>query len=260
MKKVIVAANWKMNKTVDECVDFMKNLLGSNIFCGDNDTVLPIVCPPSLYLQKSIELTTNCSIFIGAQDVSTELSGAYTGEISAAMLRSIGIKYCIVGHSERREYHQETDEEIRVKAINLLNENITPIICVGEKLEHRESDRTKEIILSQIDTIFTNLPLPADIIPIIAYEPVWAIGTGKTATPEMAQEVHSLIKSRLSKLLPNTNPDLFQIIYGGSVKTDNFASLLIEQDISGGLVGGVSLDPESYLKLIDTAKKLQTRI
>jgi len=255
MRRIIVAGNWKMNKTRSEMQDFITNLV-TELDSFEELLALPLICPPYVYLQESKRICGQSKLEIAAQDVSRYESGAYTGEISAPMLSSIGVSYCIIGHSERREYHNETDNEIRDKLLILRKERIVPIICVGEKLEEREKGTTSDTIISQLSEIFRDVEVNDPAEQIIAYEPVWAIGTGKTATPELAQEVHSLIREWLAERYSSDMAAGISILYGGSVKPDNFASLLQEPDIDGGLIGGASLALVDYLTLLKTGNRI----
>jgi triosephosphate isomerase (TIM) len=254
MRRIIVAGNWKMNKTFQENVSFCCKLAG---FASENkiDPVTSIICPPSPYLHTCREIFTRNNLYVGAQEISAHEFGAYTGEVSAPMLNSIGVEFCLVGHSERRQYHQETDSNINHKTKLLLSHGITPIVCIGEKEDERGQDKTEQVITSQLMTIFADIELTPKIDIVIAYEPVWAIGTGKTATPEMAQEVHGLIREWLTERYDKKTADSISVLYGGSIKPDNFASLLAQKDIDGGLIGGASLEIESYLELLKTGIK-----
>jgi triosephosphate isomerase len=255
MRRIIVAGNWKMNKLSSEVSDFT-NRLKEALKNLELNQVVPIISPPSLYLQQAHNDLTGTETLVAAQDVSKYDFGAYTGEISAPMLKSIGLEYSIVGHSERREYHRETDTLIGQKAQKLLDNNLIPIICIGEKENERDMGMTESVIMSQLKLVFAEIKKidPAKII--IAYEPVWAIGTGKTATPEMAQEVHKLIRQWLSKKYTNDVAEKISILYGGSIKPSNFEELLRQKDIDGGLIGGASLKIEDYLSLLNTAIKI----
>lgn len=190
---------------------------------------------------------------MGAQDVSSHKNGAYTGEVSAAQLRSLGIRYCIIGHSERRQYHAETDALIREKLLRLQENEIIPILCIGETLAQREQGSTKQVILSQLEGCFDEIEMPAGAEAVIAYEPVWAIGTGKTATASQAQEVHALIRDWLTSRFGSQTAQNIHILYGGSVKPDNIRELLAQKDIDGGLIGGAALQLDSYLAMLASA-------
>ncbi len=205
------------------------------------------VCMPSLYLHQGQSLLANCPIALGAQDISAHDNGAYTGEISGSMLKEFGVRYAIVGHSERRQYHGETDATVAAKAQRALSYGITPIVCVGETLAEREADQTSAVVTRQLSAVIA--ALGADISKIVlAYEPVWAIGTGKTATPMQAQQVHSLLRSQLKAAVDSA--DSLQILYGGSMNAVTAGELLRQPDIDGGLVGGASLKLLDFLAII----------
>ena len=253
MRKKIIAGNWKMNKTFSKAEDFFIEITDflDTVTLNNVDV---IVCPPSLYLELASDFAQESDLSVGAQNCSDKEFGAYTGEISAPMLDSMGLDYCIVGHSERRQYYSETDQSVNGKIISLLNHEITPIVCIGESLQQREDGDTENIILNQLNGAFKNIDFDKEIL--IAYEPIWAIGTGKTATPQQAQEIHKLIRNWLSD---NYNTDIAEsthILYGGSMKPENVEDLLKQNDIDGGLIGGASLDSAKFSSLIDSAVKL----
>ncbi len=252
MRKIIIAGNWKMNKDLHEANSFMERLSEFSQ-ARDFGPCEIVVAPPYPFLNSIHFLTKDTPILLAAQNVNDKEQGAYTGEVSAAMLKTVGISYCIIGHSERRAYYGETNELIHLKAKILRKHRIMPIICVGETLEQREADLTESIVINQLDNCINDLDLELDPTIVIAYEPVWAIGTGKTATPEQAQEVHALIRSWLETQYSSMVADRISILYGGSVKPDNFRELLEKPDIDGGLIGGASLDIESYIVMIDIA-------
>lgn len=253
MKKVLVAGNWKMYKDYASAETFIKELVQwSNQTISTNTEIL--ICAPFVYLDALKKLTVATPIKIGAQNVSHEEQGAFTGEIAAAMLASINIDYCIIGHSERRQYYFETNSLIQKKYLRLLEHNIQPIVCIGESLAQREHNETKQVIINQMQEIFSGISQDNMQNLIIAYEPIWAIGTGKTATPEIAQEVHSFIRSWLVEHCNPTIADQTTILYGGSVKPDNLKSLLLEDDIEGGLIGGASLSCKDFISMIEIAE------
>jgi triosephosphate isomerase (TIM) len=252
MRKIIVAGNWKMNKDLYETKIFVEKL--SKFSQGRDFGHCEIVIAPSfLFLDRVQSMSDETPIRLAAQNVNDNEQGAFTGEVSASMLKSVGISYCIIGHSERRAYYHETNELINTKAQILRKHRIMPILCVGETLEQREADLTKSIVVNQLENCLKDLDLDLDPSLVIAYEPVWAIGTGKTATPEQAQEVHALIRSWLKEHYSEIVADRISILYGGSVKPDNFKELLEQVDIDGGLIGGASLDIDSYIHMIETA-------
>ncbi|MDE5704283.1 MAG: triose-phosphate isomerase, partial [Bacteroidales bacterium] len=211
-----------------------------------------------LYTEMALDLSRNEEderLFgVGAQDVSEHGQGAYTGEISADMLRSMGVEYCIVGHSERRKYFHETDEQVARKVENLLKEDITPIVCVGESLEDREAGRHFDWIRSQIEKGLFGLPQLDFVKVIVAYEPIWAIGTGKTATPEQAEEVHAFIRGVVEEKYGKEVARNLSILYGGSCNAQNAGELFAQEDVDGGLIGGASLKAEDFVKIINSFK------
>ncbi len=254
MRKNYIAGNWKMNKTLVETQDFAINL--SNKLPELKNTEV-IICPPCLFVHEIAILTKDSQIEVGAQDVSTHEKGAFTSEISASMIKSAGAKYCIVGHSERRKYHNETDEIINQKLSTLMKNELIPIFCIGESAEERENNLTEKVILSQLSEGLKNIELSVSIPFIIAYEPVWAIGTGNTATPEMAEEVHLLIRNWLKNNYNEKISQKIPILYGGSVKPSNIEELLKQPDIDGGLIGGASLEVESMREMIKISENIE---
>ena len=253
MNKKIIAGNWKMNKTYIEVEDFFAKLIPF-LKKEKPGSVETIICPPALYLDKAKKQTNNTHIRIGAQNCSQHDFGAYTGEISPQMLDSINMDFCIIGHSERRKYYGETDEMINKKVKNVLKTDIKIILCIGETLEQRQQERVEEIIINQLEIGLKDIEISDNIY--IAYEPVWAIGTGKTATPQQAQSVHEMIRKWLQKNYSKDIAENTPILYGGSIKPKNCQSLLSENDIDGGLIGGASLDIEKFKQLIKIAKKI----
>jgi len=243
MRKPIIAGNWKMYKTEAEAVDFVQKLK-PNVADVHDRTI--VVCPPFPVLSKVWDEICNNKIALGAQDLFWEDDGAYTGEVSAPMLKAVGCTYVIIGHSERRQYFGETDETVNKKLFVALKHRLIPIVCIGEKLEEREKGITFQVIEKQIKGGFKGLGTGDWGSVTIAYEPVWAIGTGKTATPDQAQEVHSFIR----KHLPKETADKVRILYGGSIKPENIKDLMAQPDIDGGLVGGASLKIDSFVKII----------
>ena len=243
-RKPIMAGNWKMYKTESEALDFCLKIK-PEICQIQNRTV--IICPPTPALSKVWDVIKDCQIALGGQNMHWEEEGAFTGEVSAAMLKSVGCSYVIIGHSERRQFFCETDVTVNKKLQAALKHNLSPIVCVGETLDQREKNETFAVIKTQINGAFQGIDAKHWDNIVIAYEPVWAIGTGKTASPEQAQEVHAYIRSLLM-------PEVAQktrILYGGSVKPDNVKELMAKPDIDGGLVGGASLKVESFLQLIN---------
>ncbi len=247
MRKPILAGNWKMYKKVGEAIKLISEL---KIKVQDVKDREIIVCPAYTVLNKVKEIIKDSNIKIGAQDVYWEEKGAFTGEISPDMLKDIGCDYVIIGHSERRHYFGETDDTVNRKLKAAFNSGLLPIVCVGETLREREQNLTFKVIEKQVHDGLKGLE--DALIPklIIAYEPVWAIGTGKTATPEEAQEVHKFIRDFLKRMYGEGSSNVIRILYGGSVKPENISQLMSQEDIDGGLVGGASLDAESFSKIV----------
>ena len=248
MRRKIVAGNWKMNKTFSEAEDLLNELCDA-LEDKTPSNVDVVVCPSALYLEMAVDFSESGLIAVGAQDVSRYENGAYTGEISASMLGSMQVEYCIVGHSERRKYHHETDADLAQKTDELLKNNITPIVCCGEVLAERESNRHFEVVKKQIsDALFHLAPLDFSKI-IIAYEPVWAIGTGKTATPEQAQEMHAFIRKTVEEKYGKEIAKKLPILYGGSCNAKNANELFAQPDVDGGLIGGASLTAQDFVTI-----------
>jgi triosephosphate isomerase len=246
MKKKLIAGNWKMNGSTATNTALITDLLAGAGGWGCDVAV----CVPSVYLAQVQSLVTGTGIALGAQDVSAQESGAFTGEVSGAMLRDFGVRFVIVGHSERRMHHAEGDGTVAAKAQRALAVGITPIVCVGETLAERESGHTEEVVKRQLAAVIhANGHCISEIV--VAYEPVWAIGTGKTATPEMAQQVHAVLRAQLRAATEHA--DRVHILYGGSMNAANAASLLAQADIDGGLVGGASLKSADFLSIISAA-------
>ncbi len=236
-RKMIIAGNWKMNKTPSETRALIEEL--KPLVVTDEADV--VFCVPAIDLIPALEAAEGSNIVIGAQNMFYEEKGAYTGEISPGMLDDIGITYVIIGHSERRQYFAETDETVNLKAKKAIEHGITPIICCGESLEQREAGITLEWIKGQITAAFDGIAKEDAVRTVIAYEPIWAIGTGKVATTEQAQEVCGMIREHLASLYDQETADAVRIQYGGSVNAGNAADLFAQPDIDGGLVGGASL-------------------
>lgn len=248
-RPTIIAGNWKMNCTPAETKELIGSLKTNN---KSDSEIIVIVCPPFTSLTVAAQLLAGSSILLGAQDLSQHESGAYTAEISASMLIEIGVKYVIIGHSERRHYHNENDSLINTKLKKALISGLSPIFCVGESLKDREAASSQKVVSEQFMKGIDGLSVEQLKNLTVAYEPVWAIGTGQTATPEIAQEMHKFIRGIMAKIEPaiaNSMP----ILYGGSVKPNNAAGLLSQPDIDGALVGGASLDADSFMKIIEAA-------
>lgn len=249
MRKNIVAGNWKMNKTFTQADDLLyeiKELLQSEKI----NNVEIIVCPPMPFLELATDVAEEVNLSVGAQNVSHFSDGAYTGEVSALMLNSMDIEYCIVGHSERRKYFGENNMILAQKVDRLLDEEISPIYCCGELLEEREADEQFKIVENQINEGLFHLSSDEIKNVVIAYEPVWAIGTGKTATPDQAQEMHAFIRTILEKKYGKAVSDEVSILYGGSCNAKNAAELFSNPDVDGGLIGGASLKSEDFIAII----------
>lgn len=247
MRKPIIAGNWKMHKTCQEAEGLVNGLIRELKDVLDVEIVL---CPPFTALERVAKLAAGTGLILGAQNLYHEPKGAYTGEISPLMLSELGIKYVIIGHSERRQYFKETNEFINKKIRVALDYGLSPILCVGEKLEEREAKREKEVVHKELIEGLDWLTLEEMAGVVIAYEPIWAIGTGKTASPEDAQAMHQFIRKTISQMY---NKDLAQgirIQYGGSVRPDNIDELMAESDIDGALVGGASLEVDSFARIV----------
>lgn len=252
-RKLFIAGNWKMNKTASEAADMVSLLV--DLLVGKENEALVAVCPPFTALDRVSCIIENTGIELGAQNLSDKQSGAFTGEISASMLLDLNVKYVIIGHSERRQYYGETDEIVNSKTKMSLSSGLMPIVCIGETLEQREAGQTMEIIKTQFEGSLSGIDPKNILRTTIAYEPVWAIGTGKNATPEQAQEVHKFIRELIKKSYGQEIADKIIIQYGGSVKASNSKELMAMPDIDGALVGGASLDPRGFAELITNALK-----
>jgi triosephosphate isomerase len=246
-RKLLIAGNWKMNKTVAESLDLVQELVREVNQVKEVDIV---VCPPFTALSDVSKKVIESNIRLGAQNMSEHTAGAYTGEIAAEMLKEFLVRYVILGHSERRQYQEESDSLISKKALAAHAASIKPIICVGETLEQRESGVTNDVVGSQIKGSLAGLTSEQMLETVIAYEPVWAIGTGKTASSEQAQDVHAFIRSVLAELHGNDVAKQVRIQYGGSVKPANARELMGQPDIDGALVGGAALDAKSFSEII----------
>ena len=251
MRKPIVAGNWKMNKLISEARGFVENIKES---VGKVEYCEIVICPPFLALSVLKEAIRNTSIALGAQNMFWEEKGAWTGEVSPAMLVDTGCKYVIIGHSERRQYFNETDENVNKKMLSALKFRLIPIVCVGETLQERESAEAFKVIERQVKVGLSGLTDEQSGCIVIAYEPIWAIGTGKTATPQQAEEIHKFIRKLYSDMYGSGTGENVRILYGGSIKPENFSDLMKQSDIDGGLVGGASLEAKSFIKLVELAK------
>ena len=249
-RKIFIAGNWKMNKTAAETAELASALKASLApFAGKCEIA---VCPTFTSLATAVEILKGSNVKVGAQNIHWADNGAYTGEISGAMLKEIGVEYVIIGHSERRQYFGETDETVNQRIKAALKYGLKPIVCIGETLAEREGGVTNTVLEKQIRGAFADISA-ADMDAItIAYEPVWAIGTGKTATPDVAQETHAFIRSVLTALYGDKAQDIV-VQYGGSMKAENSGALVSKQDIDGGLIGGAALKADSFTALIQNA-------
>ncbi len=251
MRTKIVAGNWKMNKTLPEAVTLIE-ALKNNI--QPDKTVEVIIAPAYVNLPKAVELLQDFPIAVSAQNMHFADHGAYTGEISADMLKAIGVDTVILGHSERRAYFNETDDVLQKKAQKAYEKNMTNIFCVGEQLEDRTKGRHFEVVKNQLSKALFDLPLQAYKKIVIAYEPVWAIGTGQTASPEQAQEMHRFIRETLAQKYGRDLANHVRILYGGSVKPANASEIFSQPDVDGGLIGGASLNAEDFNAIVTAAK------
>lgn len=253
MRKKFIAGNWKMNTTSITSKDLLSGLVS-----GLSDEILEkvdvVVCPPFTSLAAATEVIKNKKIGIGAQNIHQKDEGAYTGEISALMITSLNCKYVILGHSERRQYFGETNHLINAKVKNALKNGLNPVLCVGETLDERDNNLHMKIVDDQVTLCLKELTKEDMKNVIIAYEPVWAIGTGKTATPDMANEMHVAIRQAIENIFGKETTEVTRILYGGSMNDKNAAELLAKPDIDGGLIGGAALKAESFIKIIESAK------
>ena len=252
MRKPIIAGNWKMNGTIASgsiLIEAFNSVLQDMELSCD-----VVVCPPFTAIERAVALTRDTAIEVGAQTMDYHDAGAFTGEISPLMLTEVGVNYVIIGHSERREYYGETDETVNAKIKSAFHHNLTPIVCVGESLEQRESGHTLDWITSQLKGALVDVPKEQVSQLIIAYEPIWAIGTGKTATADQAEEVCKEIRDYIRSLYDDETADDVRIQYGGSVKPNNIKEYMAQSDIDGALVGGASLKVEDFVQLLEGAK------
>lgn len=251
MRRKVIAGNWKMNNNLSESQNLISKLISG--FGSEKINCDVIICPPFTSLNEAGSLVKNTAIKLGAQNMYFEENGAFTGEISASMLKSVGCEYVILGHSERRTIFGENDQLINKKIKKALTSELKPIFCVGETLQEREGNVTKDVIKRQVTEGLKDITANDMDRIIIAYEPVWAIGTGKTATPEQAQEVHAFIRDLIANLYSKSVADALIIQYGGSVKPENAKELLSQKDIDGSLVGGACLKADSFISIIKAA-------
>tara|TARA_R110001583_G_scaffold28426_4_gene100905 strand:- start:173 stop:925 length:753 start_codon:yes stop_codon:yes gene_type:complete len=250
MRTPLVMGNWKLNGTKASVSELVKGLVAASDAATNVEVA---VCPPAIFIEQVANLTADNSIQFGAQDVSTNLSGAFTGETSPVMVKEFGAKYSLVGHSERRQYHNETDAVVAAKFVAIQENDLIPVLCIGETLEERETNVTTTVVETQLKAVIDLAGIAAFENCVIAYEPVWAIGTGKVATSEQAQEVHAHIRNWL-KAQSEVVAEKVQILYGGSVKAASAKELFAMPDIDGGLVGGAALMVEEFVGIIEGAK------
>ena len=250
MRKIIVAGNWKMNKTNKEAISFMQEL--KELSKGINGVEI-VIGAPFTALSDCVKEAAGSNVKIAAQNMNPKENGAYTGEISPLMLKDLGVEYVILGHSERREYYAETNEFINEKVKSALQHGLKPILCVGEKLEERESGKTEEVVATQVQKGLADITAEEMKNVVVAYEPVWAIGTGKTASPEQAELVHNFIRQLLIDMYGKETAEGVTIQYGGSMKPDNAKELISQTNIDGGLIGGASLEAKSLLDIAKAA-------
>jgi triosephosphate isomerase (TIM) len=246
-RKKLIAANWKMYKDPAQTKEFFRDFLPL-VAKHDRDEI--VVCPPYVDLHAAVELVKGSKVAVGAQNVYWKTEGAFTGEISPTMLVAVGCTHVIIGHSERRQYFGETDDTVNLKLKAALEHGLTPIVCVGEVLEEREAGLTEDVLRRQCMRAFSTLSARKAAKLVVAYEPVWAIGTGKTATPEMASDAHVLIRGEAAKAFGDDFGAGLRILYGGSVKPENAKALMSQEEIDGALVGGASLDPKSFAAIV----------
>jgi triosephosphate isomerase len=247
MRKKLIAANWKMYKTPDQARDFFRDFLP---LVQDHDRDQIVICPTYLAIDAAIHATKGSNVAVGAQDVYWQTEGAFTGEICASMLVAVGVTHVIIGHSERRQYFGETDDTVNLKLKSAVESGLIPIVCVGEVLEERDAGLTDDVLRRQSLRAFHKVSAKKAVNLVVAYEPVWAIGTGKTATPQMASDAHGIIRSQAAESFGQEFAEKLRILYGGSVKPENAHALMSEEEIDGALVGGASLDPKSFAAIV----------
>jgi triosephosphate isomerase len=249
MRRPLIAGNWKMYKTISEALDFVQSFKPLVVASTHCDIV---IAPPFTAIKSVADRLEGSNIRVAAQDVAAEVGpGAFTGEVSAQMIRDAGASLAIVGHSERRQYYCETDESVNKKIQAVIGADLSPICCVGERLEERDAGRAEAVVGEQIRGGLSNLTVEDASLIIIAYEPVWAIGTGRSATPEQAEQMHAFIRSRIREMFGDRVAEGVRILYGGSVKPDNIRALMSQADIDGALVGGASLEADSFARIVN---------
>jgi triosephosphate isomerase len=248
MRKPIMAGNWKMYKTPAETTEFFEKF---RPLVEKSSHAEIVICPPFTNLAAAVAATAGSSIHVGSQNIAWAKEGAFTGEISGAMIKATGATHAIIGHSERRQYFGETDETVLKRTLAALEAGLTPIVCVGERLEDREGGRTEAVLIRQFQGGIAGLTGAQFAKIVIAYEPVWAIGTGKTATPEIAADAHRVIRAQVREKFGKEAADAVRILYGGSVKPDNVKTLMAQPEIDGSLVGGASLKPVDFASIVN---------
>lgn len=251
MRKPIIAGNWKMHKTLSEAKSFLEEVNG---LVPSKEKVESVVCAPALFLDSLVEISKDYDVEIGAQNMHFEESGAFTGEVSPVALADLGVKYVILGHSERREMFNETDEAVNKKTLTAFKHGLTPIVCCGETLEQRENGQTNELVGSQVKKALVGLTEDQVKQTVIAYEPIWAIGTGRSSSAEDANEVCAYIRQVIAEEFSQSVADAVRIQYGGSVKPGNIKEYMAQPDIDGALVGGASLEVDSFLQLLEAGQ------
>lgn len=252
MRKPIIAGNWKMHKTLSEAKSFVEEVNG---LVPSKDKVESVICAPALFLESLVSAAKNYDVEIGAQNMHFEESGAFTGEISPVALNDIGVQYVVLGHSERREMFNETDEAVNKKTLAAFKHNLTPIVCCGETLEQREAGQTNELVGNQVKIALTGLTEEQVKQTVIAYEPIWAIGTGKSSSASDANEVCAHIRQVVAEQFSQEVANAVRIQYGGSVKPSNIGEYMAQPDIDGALVGGASLEASSFLQLLEAGAR-----
>ncbi|KPK96464.1 MAG: triosephosphate isomerase [Omnitrophica WOR_2 bacterium SM23_72] len=255
MRKTIIAGNWKMNKTIPEAIE-LANGLKRELFKLDSQSIDIVLCPPFTALSEVAEVIADSNIHLGAQDVNWQEEGAFTGEVSCKMLIDAGCRFVIIGHSERRQFFHETNETVNKKVKAALSAGLTPIVCVGETLGEREKKLTFKVLDDHVTNGLKDIGIEDVLKLVIAYEPVWAIGTGKTATPDQAQEAQIYIRNLLKKMYNEDTAQNVRIQYGGSVKPENISELMTQPDVDGALVGGASLSIESFSRIVQKASEV----
>ncbi len=256
MREYLIAGNWKMNLGFEEAEALVSQLVEAVEEYDLDEGLNVLVCPPFLMVPTAADIAFDSNLWVGAQNVHHKTNGAYTGEISATMLAEAGAEYCIVGHSERRQYFGETDELINAKAKILLENEIYAIVCVGETIDERRAGREKDVVRTQLEGCLKDLSEGDMSKIVIAYEPVWAIGTGETATPQQAQDMHAFIRQVVGDIFDAELAEEVQILYGGSMNAGNARELLSCPDVDGGLIGGASLKADQFLSIVQTAYEL----